>query len=62
MTITLNDYASTCPRRSPPGNHVIRVENAGPQPHEVVLVKLESGKSVKDIKAWEKGGERDALR
>src|SRR5206468_11970029 len=40
------------------GSHVIRVVNAGPQPHELVLTKIAEGKSLKDIEAWEKGGEK----
>ena len=60
VTITLNDYGFDLSTPLAAGNHVIMVKNAGPQPHELVLVKLEAGKSVKDIEAWEKGGEKGA--
>ena len=37
---------------------MIQVENVGPQPHEVVLARLAPGKTIKDIKEWEMGGEK----
>lgn len=58
VTIKLNDYGFELSSPLTPGNHVIRVENAGPQPHELVLARLEPGKTVKDIEAWEKAGEK----
>jgi hypothetical protein len=32
------------------------VENAGPQPHELVLLRLAPGKSVEDFGKWAMGG------
>jgi hypothetical protein len=58
VTIKLSDYDFDVSTPLTPGSHVIRVENTGPQPHELVLVKMEEGKTVKDIEAWEKGGEK----
>jgi hypothetical protein len=58
VTIKLSDYDFEVSTPLTPGSHVIRVENTGPQPHELVLVKMEPGKTVKDIEAWEKGGEK----
>ena len=34
------------------GRHTIRIENAGPQEHELVIVKLESGKEPMDFAKW----------
>jgi hypothetical protein len=51
-TVRLGDYSFTA---SPPltaGRHVLRVENIGGQWHEMVLVKLEAGKTVEDMARW----------
>jgi hypothetical protein len=58
VTITLTDYNFQLSSPLTVGSHVIRVENAGPQPHELLLARIAEGKSVKDIEAWEKGGEK----
>jgi hypothetical protein len=34
------------------GHHVLRVENAGAQPHEIALVQLKPGKEPMDFAAW----------
>lgn len=34
------------------GKHLIRVENVGVEPHEVILVKLVPGKTVDDLQVW----------
>jgi hypothetical protein len=34
------------------GSHTILVQNSGPQEHELVLLKLEPGKTVKDFGDW----------
>lgn len=60
LTVTLTDYGFDLPTTITAGSHVIKVKNAGPQPHELVIVKLDPGKSVKDIEAWERGGEKGA--
>lgn len=51
-TVTLADYSFTAAAPFTAGHHVIRVTNAGPQPHEIVLVKLEPGKTAKDFAQW----------
>ncbi|HKV52259.1 MAG TPA: hypothetical protein VJO52_13790, partial [Gemmatimonadaceae bacterium] len=51
-TVTLADYSFTTAAPFTAGHHVIRVTNAGPQPHEIVLVKLEPGKTAKDFAQW----------
>ena len=34
------------------------MENAGPQMHEIVLARLAPGKTIADLGAWIKGGEK----
>jgi hypothetical protein len=52
VTMTLTNYAFTLSKPLTPGKHVIRVENTGPQPHEIVLVRLAPGKTAADVAAW----------
>jgi hypothetical protein len=52
FTVTLNDYSFTWSSPPPAGEHVIKVVNAGPQPHEVFIAKLEPGKNAADLIAW----------
>ncbi len=58
LVLRLTDYAFTPSRPLAAGRQVIRVENAGPQTHEVVLARLEPGQSLDQVIAWEKGGEK----
>ncbi len=51
-TMRLADYGFTFSRPLTAGHHVIRVENAASQPHEVVLVRLAPGKTAKDFADW----------
>lgn len=51
-TVTLADYTFTAAAPLTAGHHVIRVTNAGPQAHEIVLVHLEPGKTAKDFAQW----------
>lgn len=51
-TIKLVDYGFETARPLEPGKQTILVENAGPQPHEVVLVRLAPGKKVEDFGTW----------
>ncbi|MBA3259289.1 MAG: hypothetical protein H0T68_07490 [Gemmatimonadales bacterium] len=51
-TVTLNDYGFVASRPLTAGYHTIRVENAGPQPHELVMLKLAPGKTPADFARW----------
>lgn len=51
LTVTLSDFAFALSKPMTAGAHTIHVTNAGAQPHEVVVVKLDDGKSVKDFGA-----------
>lgn len=57
QTIRLVDYAFVVDDPLPAGHHTIRVENEGPDPHDMALVKLESGKTVDDVLSWLQEGE-----
>jgi hypothetical protein len=52
VTMKLADYSFGSSQTLTPGHHTILVENAGPQPHEIVLLKLSPGKSVGDFGKW----------
>jgi len=52
VTMTLNDYSFTLTKPLAAGRQMIKVENAAAQPHEVVLVQLEPGKTLEDLGKW----------
>jgi len=52
VTIKLSDYDFQPSQPLKAGRQTIMVENAGPQPHEVVLLKLAPGKTTEDFAAW----------
>lgn len=52
VVVRLTDYSFAIDRPFTPGRHMIRVENAGVQPHDLVLMKLVPGKTVEDVRTW----------
>ncbi|HEY6827966.1 MAG TPA: hypothetical protein VI259_13995 [Gemmatimonadaceae bacterium] len=48
-TISESDYKFDIPATIAAGNHTFKVVNSGPQPHEVELVRLAPGKTMKDF-------------
>ena len=52
LTIKLTDYAFGVADTLAAGHHVIRIDNDGPQQHELVFVKLEPGKTAEDFLKW----------
>jgi uncharacterized cupredoxin-like copper-binding protein len=56
VTIKLTDYAFDPSPALTQGQHTIMVENAGPQPHELVLLKLAPGKKAEDFGKWAETG------
>lgn len=52
ITIALADYNFAITGAMTPGKHVIKVENKGPQPHEIEMIRLAPGKTVKDLMSW----------
>ncbi len=55
-TVRMADYSFEQSRPLTPGRHTILVQNAGPQPHELVLLRLAPGKSAKDFATWATSG------
>ena len=55
-TLTLNDYGFVVRRPLTAGRHTVLVENAGPQVHEVIMLKLSPGKTPADFARWGLGG------
>jgi uncharacterized cupredoxin-like copper-binding protein len=56
ITIKLVDYDFQLSKPLTPGKRTIMVENDGPQPHEIALLRLAPGKTVADFVAWDAGG------
>jgi uncharacterized cupredoxin-like copper-binding protein len=57
LTMKLLDFGFELDRPLSAGRHTIRVENAGGQPHEVAIVRLQPGKEPLDFAHW---GEKQA--
>ena len=58
LTVTLSDYAFALSAPLTAGTHTIRVENSGPQLHELTIERLEPGKTLADWQQWVGGGMR----
>ena len=56
VTFKLVDYDFQPSQPLKAGRQTIMVENAGPQPHELVLLKLAPGKKVEDFAKWAETG------
>lgn len=52
ITVKLVDYGFEPSKPITAGKHIIRIENAGKQPHELVLVRLAPGKTVQQLASW----------
>ena len=55
-TIRISDYDFAPSRPLTAGSHTILVQNDGPQPHELVLLHLNPGKTVRDFGVWATSG------
>ena len=58
VTVTLSDYAFATSGPLTAGTRTIRVENAGPQLHELTIERLLPGKTLTDWQQWMAGGMR----
>jgi hypothetical protein len=56
VVVTLADYGFTFSKPLTAGTHTIRVENAGPQVHEIGIEQLAPGKTIADWQRWLAGG------
>lgn len=52
-TLTMKDFSFDLPDTLPAGRATYRVVNAGPQPHELGVLKLGPGKTDADVLAWD---------
>jgi hypothetical protein len=52
VTVKLVDFDFQFSKPLTAGKQRIMVENAGPQAHELVLVKLAAGKTIQDFATW----------
>lgn len=56
ITVTLSDYTFTASGPLTAGTRTIRVENTGPQFHELGIERLAPGKTIADFQSWLAGG------
>jgi hypothetical protein len=56
LVATLSDYAFTLSKPLTAGTQTIRVENTGPQLHELSIEQLAPGKTLSDLQRWIAGG------
>jgi hypothetical protein len=56
LAIRLTDYDFQLSQPLVAGTHAVRVENAGVQAHEVAIVALSPGRTLRDFLAWDAGG------
>jgi len=52
--LTMSDFRFEMPDVLPSGEQTYRVVNAGPQPHELNVVRLAVGKTIQDVLVWER--------
>lgn len=52
VVIRMVDYAFILSTPLTAGRHTIRVENVGPEPHALTLLKLDAGKTMADLQAY----------
>ncbi len=52
LNVSLADYNFTLSSALTAGKHVIGVDNTGPQPHEIEIIKLAPGATVDKMLAW----------
>lgn len=52
ITLTLADYSFGFSTPLTAGKHVLRIENAAEQPHEILIIRLAEGKTAEDFGKW----------
>ena len=52
IEIMTADYAFTESKAITAGTHTIKITNNGPQPHEAVFIRLDSGATIQQVSAW----------
>lgn len=56
VTVTMRNYEFQLSEPLRAGRRVLRLENAGPQEHHILLQRLEPGKSKADVERWMAAG------
>jgi hypothetical protein len=56
VVLTLTDFGFDAAPTIKPGRHTIRVENAAPQSHEVVIARLQPGRTMAQALEWYNAG------
>ena len=56
LTVTLSDFAFETSAPITAGTYTVRVENTGPQLHELTVERLAPGKTIADWQRWVAGG------
>jgi hypothetical protein len=51
-TITLKDFMFDLPAQVKAGVQTWKIVNSGPQPHEIIMFRLNDGKTMDDVMAW----------
>lgn len=54
VAVSLADYKFDVQGTLNAGKHTVKVTNAGPQPHEIEIIRFEPGKTPADLDAWMK--------
>lgn len=52
VVVTLSDYKFDLSQPLTAGTHTIKVETSAGQPHELLLLRLDAGKTAKDLLSW----------
>jgi hypothetical protein len=52
MVVRLLDFSFALDSTIRPGRHTVRVENAGVEPHDLVVLKLAPGRTLEDVQTW----------
>lgn len=58
VEVTLSDYDFALSAPLSAGTHTLKVTNAGPQPHEFFIARLDSGVTAQQLVDWVHGGMR----
>ena len=58
VTIKMTDYAFDLSKAITAGTHVVRIENAATQSHEIVVGKLLAGKTMRQALEWLNNGQK----
>ena len=57
-TITMNDYGYKLTGKLSAGRRMIRLVNAGPQEHHMMLQKMLPGRTLAEVNKWQEGGRK----